>query len=142
LPSRATNCRNRGILQHVVERAGLGLCKNLIAIDEECHRPAAFDGFEQPHLEPHSQDVEQPPNAADREAPPSQVRKDHQLEQLDGRVASLGEAPGLGAMRRHRGLQHSSRIPPLQLPRAESSQRRHFARGVQFLQTHSYLFPP
>ena len=38
----------------------------------------------------------------DREPAPAQIREHEQLEQLDGRVAPLGVAAGVGAMRRNR----------------------------------------
>ena len=129
------------VLEHVVDLAGLGPREDLLAVDEERDRPAAFDGFEQPDLEARAQHVEQSADARDRKPAAAQVGQHHQFEQLHRRVAPLGEAAGVGLVRRHRGNEQPARVPPLQLAGAEASQRRHFARAVELLESQLVSWP-
>ena len=75
---------------------GFVLRVDVLAVDEERDRPAAFDRFVEPGLEAGLQDLQQLADARDRESLAAQIREHHQLEQLDRRVAALGEAAGLG----------------------------------------------
>ena len=115
------------ILQHVVDLAAFGPRIDLLAFDEQRYGPPAFDGLEQADLELRPEGGQQAANAVERESPASQIGEDHQLEQLNRRVAPLSVAACFGLVRSNRGNEQATRVPPLQLSGAEARQRSHLA---------------
>ena len=71
-----------------------------------------------------------------RQSAPPQVGQNEELEEIDGRVAAFGITAGRRPARRNSGDHESSRIPDLQLSRAQPRNRRHFSRAVRSFQAH------
>ena len=88
-----------GVVEDAEEIAGLVAGVDILAVDEERDRAAAFDRFVETRLETGLQDLQQLANPRNRETLAAQIREHHQLEQFDRRVAALGEAAGLGLVR-------------------------------------------
>ena len=88
--------RLRGIVEDAEQIALVVAGVDILTIDEQGHGPAAFDRLIQPRLEPALQNLQQLADARHREPLAAQVGKHHQLEQLDRRVAALGETTRLG----------------------------------------------
>src|SRR6185503_20110537 len=107
-----------------------------IAADEKRHRAAVADRFIEPHGEDVAQRREQTPQPRDRKPPAPEIGQYLQLEDVERRVTALRESSRLSAMGRHRGLEESPGIPPLQLARREPREPDDFPRRVVLLQLH------
>jgi hypothetical protein len=108
----------------------------LIAANEQGHRPAVADCLVEADAEHVAQSRQQPAKAWNRKAAAPQIGQDLQLQHVERRVAAFGEATCLGAMGRDRRLEQAPRVPPLQLARSQSRQAGDFARGVMLLELH------
>ena len=65
---------------------------------------------------------------ATRQPLTAQIGEHHQLEEIDRRVAPLGEAAGgRAASDANRRLEQAAVVPPLQLARREAGERRDLA---------------
>ncbi len=119
--------------QQIEKLAGFGTRVNLLAVGQQRDRSASADGIEQPDAESAAQRFEQQPHLANRQAAAAQLGKDRQFEQIDRRIAPLGEAAGFGAVRRNRRFQQLAGIPPLKLPGAQPGDGGHLTRAVVLL---------
>ena len=72
-----------------------------------------------------------------RKTAPPQIGEHLQLENVERRIAALRKAAGLRAVRCNGRLEQPPRVPPLKLPRGQTREPCHLARGVVLLEPHN-----
>jgi hypothetical protein len=132
----------RRIAQEIVELAARGTGVNLATIGEKREGSGSSNRLEEPDTEPRAERVEQLADARDRHALSAQFGEHHQLEQVDRRIAAFGETASFRGLWRNRRPEQPPVIPPLQLPRRQAGQGRHFPRAVGVFQLQGSISRP
>src|SRR5262245_43998737 len=123
----------RRCFQQVEERAAVRARVDVAAVGQELHRAASTRRLEQALAEVLAQDSQQLVELMDRKPSPPEIGENQELEKLDGRIATLSVAAGLGTMRLDGRRQEAAGVPDLQLPRGQAGQRGNLTRAVRLL---------
>ena len=110
--------------------------KQPASIGEQPHLPGIVERLGEPAAEVGAQRVHQLLQVRRREPVPAEIGQDHQLDDVDRRIAALGEPARRRAARRDRGWEHPARVPPLELSRGEPRQSGHFTGAIAGFELH------